>query len=113
MAVESISSMGGSDFRELPQIGVQNVTPQDETGEFAVAHAFDEAGVFEFLSVVGHCGGADRMDLEQLAAWCRAGAAADLFQDFDAAGFGEGTGDQRKLPVVETLFGASYRARGG
>jgi hypothetical protein len=84
---------------EAVEIGAEDVALEGEVGEFSLTLDMDEAGVCEFLHVVGQGGGADGLRLGDAGTGRGAVAAADLREDFITAWRGEGTGDEGELTI--------------
>jgi hypothetical protein len=88
-----------SEAGEAVEIGAEHVALEDEIGEFALALDTNEAGVFEFLHVVGEGRGTDGLTFAEAGAGSGALIAADLGEDLITAGRGEGAGDEGELAV--------------
>lgn len=86
---------------ETVEIGAEDIALEDEVGELALPFNADEAGGCKFLHVVGEGGGANGLRFRDAGAGRGALTAADLGENFIAAGCRERTGDEGKLPVGE------------
>ena len=84
---------------EAIEIGAEDVALEDEVGELALALNADEAGVFQFLHVMGEGGWADGLGFAEAGAGRGALPTADLSEDFVAARSGERPGDEGELAV--------------
>lgn len=76
-------------FGQAREVGVEDVTTQNELGKLSFALDFYKAGSFEFFDVVRERGGAQAMPLAKVTArHCRR-AGADLGEDLVASRFGQ------------------------
>lgn len=89
-------------FPEAVEISLKNVAAQSVIHKLAFALDIDEAGILQFLHVVGERGGSDRKAVFDIAAGAQVLVSAELLKDLVAARIGQRPGDEGDLAVCES-----------
>ena len=78
---------------------LQDISLEDQVGEFSLSHNLDQAGRFQLFHVMGEGRGADAVGLVEDGAGRGVFAGSELFEDLIASWLGQCTGDLCKLPI--------------
>src|SRR5258707_15453086 len=102
-----------SDFRELFQVGTEDVALHNEIGESALALDLYQASSLQLLYVMGKCRGADAVVFLQIRAGREIATCADFLHHLIASRLSQSARDPRKLQIGKAgAVGLGHSSKG-